>query len=715
ITFDTNGTVLIQNCTFEHAQKPIYAQNTDVEMRNVTISKDNSYPNEAGIEVINSSAPILHSLLMGNYSKGIRFYNDDTRVTSTPVITNVRVRNSTGALRPERTGLDVSGAVAIAISDAVFEEYDTGIHYDASGIDYTRITPVITNVRIRNSTGAQRNINSGMILNGLQRIIVENDSIIGYPSGLKMAYNGDTRVNSTPVITNVRVRNSTGGQREESLGISLAGNIDAELTDVDIDDFSVGIMLSNNDLNRISSSPVISNVRVRNSTGALRSDSYGIKVIGQIETTMDDIEIDNYLYGLSYKIASDSTRISAAPVITNVRVRNSTGGLRTDSYGIKLEGALSAQMDSIEIADYAIGLDIRNEFTNNPITSTLHIEDIVVFKTISTVDSLEAGAFGIQTMGSVIMSIDNAEIENYETGLSYMGDGITYDRTTPVISNVRVRNSTGALRTEPIGIKLSNIPGIELSRNIFYVTNDENGVVLGKGIEILDNCDVQIENCTIYGYSTGLFSPESRNVVELRNSMIWAPTPLDSPISQNSNISVVQSNIYKSGPTVIDPVTGIFFDPITGLFNHDPKFRNPTDGDFVLKYRSIFKDINIGAIPYDLELLLKTHDHTMHQGWNLMGVPYITRVGQNTPVAIFADDLNPFYVSPYLTSIVQMNSISQLVTPEQPYGRYNMTYTGGYNIPTHIIPPMGYWVRNVQQTAIVDVVGAPDDGEYIIT
>ncbi len=704
ITFDTNGTVLIQNCIFEHAQNPVFAQNTDVEMRNVTITKDNSYPNEAGIDIIDSSAPILHNLLMGNYSKGIRFSNDATRITSTPVMSNVRVRNSTGALRPESIGLDIAGAVAIDISDAVFEEYDTGIHYEASGIDYTRTTPVITNVRVRNSTGAQRNINSGMILNGLQRIIVENDSIVGYPTGLQMTYSGEPRVNSTPVITNVRVRNSTGGQREESLGISLSGNIDAELTDVDIDDFNVGLMLANNDLSRISSTPVISNVRVRNSTGALRSESYGIKVIGQIETTMDELEIDNYLYGISYKIESDSTRISAAPVITNVRVRNSTGGLRTDSYGIKLEGALSAQMDNIEIADYTIGLDIRNEFLNNPITSTLELENIAVFKTIGAVDSLEAGAFGIKTLGSVIMSIDNAEIENYATGLCYTGDGIDLDRTTPLISNVRVRNSTGALRTEPVGIKLSNIPAIELNRNIVFVTNDENGVVLGRGIEILDNTNVEIENCTIYGYSTGLYAPDARSNVSLNISMIWASAPsgLIAPIL--GAVQATNSNISYSAGNWAD-----------GNYNLDPLFRGPSQGDFVLKYRTPFRYLDIGAIPYDLELLLETHVYTMHQGWNLMGVPYITRAGENTPVAIFADDLNPFYVSPYLTSIVQMNSISQVITPEQPYGRYALTHTGGYNIPSHVIPPMGYWVRNVHTTAVVDVVGAPDDGEYIIT
>ncbi|MDZ4121325.1 MAG: T9SS type A sorting domain-containing protein, partial [Candidatus Cloacimonadaceae bacterium] len=436
----------------------------------------------------------------------------------------------TGALRPGSTGIDISGSASLVMNNAIIEGYDNGMVYAASGIDYTRITPVITNVRVRNSTGAQRNFDNGIQLSGLELINLNDVEIEGYPNGLIMAYNDSLRVSSTPVITNVRVRNSTGGQRTESTGIML---------------------------------------------------------LGYIEATIDSVQIEEYHTGLEY--------IMIAP-----------------------EG--------------------------------------------------------------------------------------NYDRTTPVISNVRVRNSTGALRTEPTGIRVSNVPTLDFNRNIIYVRPDTDGFVLGKGIEILDNTNVEIENSTIYGYSTGLYAPDARSNVSFTNSMIWAPITGGLPTPIEGNVQATNSNISYTGSVYPG-----------GNYNLDPLFKNPAQGDFILKFRSPFRQIPIGAIPYDLELLLETHDHTMHQGWNLMGVPYITRAGQNTPVAIFADDLNPFYVSPYLTSIVQMNSISQFVTPEQPYGRYDMTYTGGYNIPTHIIPPMGYWVRNVQQTAIVDVVGAPDDGEYVIT
>jgi len=101
--------------------------------------------------------------------------------------------------------------------------------------------------------------------------------------------------------------------------------------------------------------------------------------------------------------------------------------------------------------------------------------------------------------------------------------------------------------------------------------------------------------------------------------------------------------------------------------------------------------------------------YTMHPGWNMMGVPYLTRETYSTPVSIFADDLSPFYVAPTYTSIVQLNPSA----PPDTLGHIDMSYTGSYVIPSLVRPGIGYWVRNPYATpATIDVYGLMDDGSY---
>lgn len=616
---------------------------TNIRVRNTSGSvRSESY----GIKLMGANNAQMQNVELDDYNTGILIsHTDESRETITPLLTNIRVRNTSGSVRTDDTGINVQGSIAMTLIDASIDDYSTGLIYNGINVSDQRTTPLLTNIRIRNTTGSVRNAQNGMIISGLAQFIAENDSIIGYPNGLEINYTDpNLREAATPLLTNIRVRNTSGSVREDGFGIALNGPISAEITDVEILNTANGVVFDNRTPGRNlreSASPLLTNIRVRNTSGAVRAIGNAIALYGEISASLDDIEIENYSTGVSIHNLEPRSRESSSPLLTNIRVRNTTGSVRSLTKAVEIIGAVEASIDELDVYDYVYGIDYQ------------------------------AGSDQSRT------------------------------RTTPLISNIRIRNTTGSVRETPIGIRLANLPDVDLHTNVIYAvgSNNDRNTVSGNAI-VLDNVgNATIQNNTIWGFDTGLDATTAGNV-SFANSMLWADTPngLSNPIL--GDVQVSGSNVSMT--------QGLY--PGANNYNRDPLFVDPPKGDFYLKYRSSFKDQTIGALPFDFDYLAATHQFTMHQGWNLMGVPYTPPANQNTPVAIFADDLNPFYVSSTLTSIVQMNQIAG----SDSLGHYRLNWTGGYSTPQRVFPGIGYWVNNANPPTVIDIYGLMDDGDFVI-
>jgi hypothetical protein len=637
----TSDQIHLTNCQIEHAHRGLGFQDTNGSFDNVVIQKDNMFPGEVAVQALGNSSPHFSNLQIRNYSRGLGFDNSDLRITSSPTLTNVRVRNTSSSIRDENTGLEVTGAVGLSIDDAVIEEFDQGIFWDGQGTSNYRTTPTLTNVRVRNTNSSIRNAGYGIRLVNLSGVIAENDSIGGYPNGL---------------------------------------HIENNLPD-----------------NRTTTSATLTNVRIRNSSSSIRTDTFGAKMIGSIAATVNNMEITDYTTGMHIDSDTTSTRTSASATLTNVRIRNTNSSIRTATYGMKLINLSNLVVLADTIEGYSNGFDL----VSNSQTRTSTRATLTNVRIRNTNSSIRTETIGARLQGSILATVNGVDVEDYSTGFYYEGDGLPFDRTTPTLTNVRIRNTSSSIRELSQGIVLKNLAGASLSKNIIYpVTDGMRSNTAGYAIIVDGVPNASITQNSIWGFATGLNLANSTNAVFDKN-VIWTNgAELTDPIMlANSSVTVTNSDISVTG--------GVY--PGQGNIDKNPLFADPANGNYYLKPRSPLKDTGIGALPYSFEALARVHTTNLHQGWNLLGVPYLTRNTENTPTFIFADDLNPFYVAPNYTSIVQMNGNAM---PDS-LGHIVFNYTGSYNTPSVIRAGVGYWVRNpYNYNTPIDVYGLLDDGSY---
>jgi hypothetical protein len=430
----------------------------------------------------------------------------------------------------------------------------------------------------------------------------------------------------------------------------------------------------------------------------------GMKVSGTVVLMIDDAEIDDYDLGLEY-IGDGTVFDRSTPTLVNMRVRNSTGTVRTNGTGMIIRDLHQITVDQSDIDDYSSGLVIETtEDTRS--TSTPTLTNIRVRNATGTVRNGENT--GIYLDGAIFAVIDSLQVDNYLKGITYKGSGATnQNRTTPTLTNIRIRNATGTIRTDPVGIHLENLGEVVLSRNSVYVIDEEQtrDSIPGNAVTLFAVNNAEIQNNTIWGFDTGLSADQSYGA--FTSNIVWVDgVPLTNPIDLvDSNIDIENSVLATE-------------EPIVGNYNFNPQFVNPNQGDFHIKFRSPIKQLDIGVHDFDYDHMIQLYSDVsyleLHNGWNLIAMPFITLPNQNSPVDIFSDYLDPFYVHPYYTSIVQMNEITQ-DTSVNPYGDYLLNFTGGYQVPSHLIPTMGYWVRNHGNTTLVDIQGFIDDGDYSLT
>jgi hypothetical protein len=205
---------------------------------------------------------------------------------------------------------------------------------------------------------------------------MDGDSISFYPNGIQINNTGLLRETALPVITNTRVRESSESARQTGIGISLNGNIAANIDECDIFDFATGINYTG-DGSIMRATPVITNTRVRESADSSRERAleYGISVNNITAIEIDKVEVIGYGTGIEISMPQDKNGRASAPVITNTRVRESPDTSRdVVNFGIVLSGDIeNAIISDNELVDCSTGISItgtNNEIHHNVIYST---------------------------------------------------------------------------------------------------------------------------------------------------------------------------------------------------------------------------------------------------------------------------------------------------------------------------------------------------------
>jgi len=630
----------------------------------VTFNNCNIYNAVVGLKIINSSFTISNLL-----------------ISKTQIFTG-------------EIGLKVQGASNMVLNNVQVIGYLMGIVFENEA--RVASSPSLNNTRIRNTSSTLRTESHGLDVLGAVGLTVNNAEIEEYDFGVYWNGLGTTDYRSTPSLNNTRIRNTSSTLRTVAKGVKMIDVSSVTMANDSIVGYPTGLEITNDGSGLLTTTASLNNTRIRNTSSTLRTETTGINFTGHILATMEMLDIDDYTTGIYYE-GSGLPSNRATVSLNNTRIRNTSSTLRTVTKGVKMIDVSSVTMANDSIVGYPTGLEITND-GSGLLTTTASLNNTRIRNTSST---LRTETKGINFSGYILATMDTLYVEDYTTGIYYEGNGMPFNRTTPSLNNTRIRNTSSTLREPLKGVVLKNLAGVTLDKNIIYPqVQAGTGNLEGKGIFLQTVQNAEIMHNTIWGLNNGLYATGNSNGSFIQN-VIWTNgEQLNTPvILEDSNIPVSNSDISYAA--------GVF--PGTGNLNEDPQFVDPEEGNFYLKPRSPLANQGIGALPFDFEVLAGVRTYTMHPGWNMMGVPYLTSETYSSPVSIFADDLSPFYVAPTYTSIVQLNPAALPDT----LGHIDMSYTGSYVIPSIVRPGIGYWIRNPYATpATIDVYGLMDDGSY---
>ncbi len=523
LNFGVGSLGSLLNTNLIGARKPLRMDGANPQIFNLMIAPKD--PDELldgiGIEIYGDSSPNLNDVEITNYRSGIFIDVQGRNRTTTPTLTNTRVRNTTQGSRTggERTtGIKVTGDVDVTMDDIDVEDYDLGIEIKNEASAYTT-TPTLTNTRVRNSTQGSRPGDQGTVglkIAGNVGVIIDAVEISGVEKGIIMQ-NGTTSGHLTPTLTNTRVRNSTQGSRSTSTGIAISGDVVLVMEDCDIDDYDFGISyIGDGSMPRSTLTPTLTNTRVRNSTQGSRFFSTGLVLTDIPRIKIDQGLIDGYHAGI--EITGTDLRSIMTPTLTNTRVRNSTQSSRTENIGIFLGSGVLGRVENTTVESAGIGILVAD------------------------------------------------------------GNGTLLKKNT--------------LKNCEIGIRGSGIlPVLPIHRHVFILTDDYFMEYPNQNYRALDlhfTGPWVVTNNTISGYIKAITANDAN--ITFVNNILWGSsmtsTPFDllnSMIIQNYNNIGYDSGIY----------------PGVGNINANPLFINAADDNFNLHYDSPCIDAGSPLIPPD--------------------------------------------------------------------------------------------------------------------
>ncbi|MDY0151915.1 MAG: hypothetical protein RBS43_06535, partial [Candidatus Cloacimonas sp.] len=212
---------------------------TNIRVRNAS-NTTRSITN--GLIIRNTPHVQISDAWFDDFANGI-VLEADSRTASTPTLTNIRVRNASNTTRTETTGIKITGSVNASLNDVEIEDYYNGLNYSMSNSSRTTETVTLTNIRVRNSSNTTRQLTTGAVFSGLGNLKITDMEIEDYGMGLAITA-PDTRAESTPTLTNIRVRNASNTQRQENNGIFLGSGVLGSMKDCVVEGTNVGIMLA---------------------------------------------------------------------------------------------------------------------------------------------------------------------------------------------------------------------------------------------------------------------------------------------------------------------------------------------------------------------------------------------------------------------------------------------------------------------------------------
>ena len=347
----------LQNCRFLNSNRPLTIDGGNPSLENLEFTPADTLEliDGEGL-VIEGGSPQITGTLIRNYRTGVRLTGDGGR--NTPTLTNIRVRNSSESSRPEGeiTGILIEGDCDAILSDVIVSDYNIGLKIENE--ERSVSTPTLTNIRVRSSSETSRGLPVGILVSGEVAAQLEDVEIIGASSGLVYQGNGNA-TRTTPTLTNIRVRSSSETSRSFDSGIEISDQAAIILNNVQVENYTEGISITTGD-SRAVSTPTLTNIRVRNSSETNRTVSTGLALSGNVVARVTDLETDNCTLGFSYLQSGDPSRVTATPTLTNIRVRNSSESSRNERLGILLDYPGRLVLDDVEIEDCTGALNVVN-------------------------------------------------------------------------------------------------------------------------------------------------------------------------------------------------------------------------------------------------------------------------------------------------------------------------------------------------------------------
>jgi len=374
---------------------------------------------------------------------------------------------------------------------------------------------------------------------------------------IENAVNGINLGSVSAFIDNTKILyEETGPIRNPGVGILIGDGSDAQIRGSEITGYPVGIDILNEGL-RETTSAVLTNNRVRNSPESSRLDDVGIKISGDVETNIDSCEVYEYLIGI--EIDNDpSTGTFSTPVLTNNRVRNSPQSSRQEAVGMKISGNVAANIDNCDIEDYDNGIQYIGSGDTFPERETPVFTNNRVRN--SPQSSRTTLLKGIYVDSLATITIDNCDFDDYGTAIEINNSNTARETSTPVLTNNRVRNSPQSSREILVGLRMSgDINGI--IENNEFVECDSALVIIGSDTAALIQYNL-IYLTEIIANSTAIHVSNADDLTINDNTVYQYEYGL---ISTGTVIDFFNNIFWHDSPTV-EPVT---IEPafLTGTYN----------------------------------------------------------------------------------------------------------------------------------------------------
>jgi PKD repeat protein len=594
---------------------------SNVRIRNTSSSVRTD---DIAIEMIGKVSASLNNLDLTDYETGISASNT-TQTYSTPSLTNVRIRNTNSSVRTESTAIVLAGKVSSSMNNITLDEYFNGISLIGDGTYLSGNTPTITNVRIRNTNSSVRLAGTAVSIKNLPYVSIINsptaaDSIYGYTRGIAI----ETTLGSTsnPTLSNVRIRNTSSSVRTDDTAIEMTGKIVPSFTNLDLDDYSNGIIHTGDGTFQAGQTPTLTNVRIRSTNSSVRSAITGllIKDVPYYQVSGDSIV--GYTTGISIVNELQNT---VSPSITNVRIRNTNSSVRPDATGIAIAGKTAVNLSDLDIIDYALGVSLngtgQESSTQNPSLTNVRIRNTssavrsgdkgielldLAYATLSS-DTIEGYSYGVwitntlpivsaPTLEGCTIRYANSEVQPNATGIYSQGkvQGSIHDNLIeayPLGTDLIGQNATSLTGNEfrncNTGVRVDGATANPLLKGNLLHTNS-TAVTALSAFAVLNANSPAIHNNTIYGYQSGLTALGGS--CDFSQNIVWGSSALDNPInSVTANVDVSYNNIYDAAGVT----------PGTANLNIQPGFVNELTGDYHLSRYSPCIDAGNPTLPHD--------------------------------------------------------------------------------------------------------------------